>query len=295
MKKKILGLGLTVVLVGGILAGCGSKDATDNKETTTRVESSTEGETSTEEPTTVSDEFKDIDETGVVRGDVTYTVDDFKKAVMTDNFKLTTKSGGLDMTIAAAGGNTRINMSCEVEGVNYALDIYTIGNEMYSSMTNEEGEMVYYHALVEDGDSSAISTDGFAADLESISSVEYVITKKYEGAVYDVLKVGTPVYDLSENVTLEIEGETVDTEAMNYTEYYVNVTTKKVEYAFTEDEATGEKVVGKYEIIDSISLPAEFASADVKDVSAEDIASQMLGMMFLQLSDSDIQKDMHNN
>lgn len=292
MKKKILGLGLTVVLVGGILAGCGSKDTTSDNETT-KIESSSDS--STEESSTVNDEFKDIDETGVVRGDVEYTVDDFKKAVMTDNFQLTTEANGLNMIIAAAGGNAQINMSCEVEGIKYALDIYTMGDDMYSSMLDEKGKTVYYHASADEDDSSDSLTGDFSTDLESISSVEYIITKRYEGKVYDVLKVGTPLYDLSEDVTLEIEGETVDTETMSYSEYYVNVETKVVEYAFTEDETTGEKVVGKYEKIDSISLPAEFESADVEEVAAEDIASQMLGMMFLQLSNSDVFEDMHNN
>lgn len=292
MKKKILGLGLTVVLVGGILAGCGSKDTTSDNETT-KIESSSDS--STEESSTVNDAFKDIDETGVVRGDVEYTVDDFKKAVMTDNFQLTTEANGLNMIIAAAGGNAQINMSCEVEGIKYALDIYTMGDDMYSSMLDEKGKTVYYHASADEDDSSDSLTGDFSTDLESISSVEYIITKRYEGKVYDVLKVGTPLYDLSEDVTLEIEGETVDTETMSYSEYYVNVETKVVEYAFTEDETTGEKVVGKYEKIDSISLPAEFESADVEEVAAEDIASQMLGMMFLQLSNSDVFEDMHNN
>ena len=292
MKKKILGLGLTVVLVGGILAGCGSKDTTSDNETT-KIESSSDS--STEESSTVNDAFKDIDETGVVRGDVEYTVDDFKKAVMTDNFQLTTEANGLNMIIAAAGGNARINMSCEIEGIKYALDIYTMGDDMYSSMLDEKGKTVYYHASADEDDSSDSLTGDFSTDLESISSVEYIITKRYEGKVYDVFKVGTPLYDISDDVTLEIEGETVDTETMSYSEYYVNVETKVVEYAFTKDETTGEKVVGKYEKIDSISLPAEFESADVEEVAAEDIASQMLGMMFLQLSNSAVFEDMHNN
>lgn len=299
MRRKIMSLGLSAMLIGSMLVGCGTEpefkhiaDVTPTESVTT--ETSTTGEASTEESTEVSDEFANIDENGIVREGVVYTVDDLKTALLTDNFQLTTSTNGLDMVIALAGGNSRVSMACEYEGVDIKFDMYTMGSDLYSSMTNEQGVLSYYHAVADESTASSMVTDdSFSIDLDSVKTVEYVITKKYEGVVYDVVKVGTSTFEAGEGVTIEFDSEDVDLATMSYTEYYINPSTKMVEYAMMDDVTTGEKVIGKYDVISEITLPAEFTSDSVIESTAEDIASQLLGMMFLQFSD--ISEEMHNN
>lgn len=293
MKRKFLCLGLSAMLIGSMVTGCGSKTEVESTETNTQTEINSEEtstekdtETTTEEPTTEEkNEFDNIDETGTVRENVSYTLEDLKNVILTDNFQLSTTTNGLNIIIARSGNNVRMSMGCEYEGVDILFDMYAIDNEIYSSMTDEEGNIGYYHASSNAEEvTGMISEDTFEVDFDSIKSVEYVTTKRYEGKVYDVIKVGTSTYELNEDVELEINGEKVDEEELTYTEYYINVETKMIEYVMMDDETTGEKTVGKYELITKIELPSEFTSKEVEEVEAEDIASQMLGMMFLQFA-----------
>lgn len=299
MKKKILSTVLVCVLSMSVLAGCGSK--TDEAAS---AAGSLAGEAASEIAEVVED-VKDDEATsidwasdsaeagaeageGVVNPDVVYTVEDIKASFPSDGFSVSANTEGFEMTVGSVGENSVISISYLIGEATYSFDMYTIGTDAYSVLSDGT-TTTYSHAVTAEGEEDAsASFSGMEPNLEGVTNVSYIVTKEYNGVTYDVVSVETT----------EGEGEFA---VVSYADYYINPETKMCDYMISVDEASGTEVVAVITELTEVVLPAEFETAEVAEVTSEDMAGQMLAIMFLPLSDeittegAEISEDVSDN
>ena len=137
----------------------------------------------------------------------------------------------------------------------------------------------------EDLTGSFMNTSDF--DIADSSTIEYVETVVENGVARDVVRVVSvdeeAVVD-SENVTVTIDGEVQDPQEMYRTEmmYYINVDTGMVDRVTTNED--GVEMVVTFESIACIELAPEFTTADVLEISNDDMAMELFGMLMMTAS-----------
>lgn len=288
MKKKICLLLLSATVAMSLVA-CGSDEGT-KEPTDTSVTSEVESELDTETEATEESTEVVIDEEGVVLEDVSYTLDDLTAAVPTDNFVIGVEQSGFSLSVAKSGGNAAIYTSYVSEEQSVVMDMYVIGTDMYSYIDDGTGNIGYFHAVADSEANVATDMTGdMSTSFTGSESVEYVITKRYEGVVYDVVRVSETTYMNTESVSDVSETDVVADESVvevvAQSDYYINTETGMVDYIFTTDSTSDAETVCTIVEIDGIELPADFASAEVQEVTGEDIAMQLMAVMFLSAED----------
>ena len=273
MKKKILSTMLVCVLSMSVLAGCGSKS-----NEAASAAGSAAGEIAAEVTEVVEsvtdDEATSIDWGSDEASAVEYTLEDIQAAFPTNGFSVSANTEGFEMTVGSTGTDSIISLAYAIGDATYSFDMYTIGTDAYSVLSDGT-TTTYSHAVTAEGEEGAEATTGFESmspNFDNVTNVTYVETKEYNGTIYDVVSVETT----------EGEGEFA---TVSVSDYYINPETKMCDYMISVDEASGAEVVATITELTEVVLPAEFETAEVAEITGEDMAGQMLVIMFLPLSD----------
>ena len=279
MKKKILSTLLVCVLSMNVLVGCGGK-ADDAVSAVGEGEGKLASEVNDKVEEVVQDDeatkidWGKTDETKTESADVEYTLEDVQAAFPADGFTVTAETEGFEMSVGSVGGNAIVTLDYAIGDVVYSFDMYTIGSTDAYSILSDGTTTTYSHAPIAEGEdaTSATGFESMVPNFDNVTNVTYVETKEYNGGTYDVVKVETT------------EGEG-DFAVVTYSDYYINVETQMCDYMISIDEASGSEVVATITVIDEIVLPEAFQTAEVEEITAEDLAGQMLAIMFLPMSD----------
>lgn len=298
MRKKSLAIILGTTMMMSLVA-CGGKDKPDNKPISTdvSVESTMDaGSDASSESINEQNDLGDASELtdGVYDYDKEYTADMLAGAIPQDNVCLNANSEGVMIGMATVGDDMLVTMGYEdaETGNNVGMELYVIGADMYShTYDTASGMDVYKHTLLEGDANSEDLTGSFMNtsdfDIADSSTIEYVETVVENGVARDVVRVVSvdeeAVVD-SENVTVTIDGEVQDPQEMYSTEmmYYINVDTGMVDRVTTNED--GNEIIVTFEPITCIELAPEFTTADVLEISNDDMAMELFGMLMMTAS-----------
>ena len=311
MKKKLIMLTLSVVMAAMLVGGCGKDVENTAEETSVEVtetesvaidnEEDAEQETQTAEGDIITDE-EESDAVSVDAEESTVSSEDTKENDTTESLDTTEVTEGSDTTevtenaegdnemtgeytaeiIAASIPNNNVKMTITTDGfsmcvsicdenVAIMMDLGVSVMEIYSV-----DQMTYLHGVYEGQDmwskaSGAENlTESYSEDTEegmqasAIHDISAAVKENKNGKEYDVVTA---------NVDNEAEDGTI---TANQYSFYIDPQTLQTEYMIYEEE--GMVYETKIETIASVELPEGAASA--QEIGADEIAMQMLGLMF---------------
>mgnify|MGYP003293627194 CR=1 FL=1 len=294
MKKKFLAVVLGMTMMMSLVA-CGGTDniETDGGDVSVTVEADGAGDgEDVGDGSTIEDsgEIAEIEvlENGSYDYDKDYTVDMLVEAMPQDNVYMYVETMGIGLGVGKSGENATIviNMEDANTGSEMGMDLYIMGQDMYSYVHDSSQNMsIYQHAVVpaEEGAGDIVGslTEETDMDLSNITSVEYVETLVENGIAYDVVQVEETVEGVSDGVTVEINGE-LQEPVETYTavsSYYIDVETGIVDRVVSVTD--GVETIMNIDVIDGIELPAGFSENEVVEVPAEDLMMQLFGVMMV--------------